>query len=142
MNGEVSMRVLETLFHYSYIYCQFLTLTILRMITPEMRSAKTHILRILSVHKPATLRHQDLFPSPQTYSTNIKYTLKWFRAVGDFFILIRVVLLVLFHISYKIRFIEVFVSRLLFGIEELKDKQGNKILNISSKTFGPTIQKN
>lgn len=110
------------------------------MITPEMRSAKTHILRILSVHKPVT-RHQDLFPSPQTYSTNIKYTLKWCRAVGDFFILIRVVLLVC-HISYKIRFIEVFVSRLLFGIEELRDKQGNKILNLSSKTLGPIIQKN
>jgi len=56
--------------------------------------------------------------------------------VGDFFKLIRVVLLV-FPISYKICFVKVFVSYFLPETEELRDKQGSKILNLSSKTLSP-----
>lgn len=37
----------------------------------------------------------------------------------------------LHHISYIICFINVFISHLLFRIDELKDKQGTKMLNLS-----------
>lgn len=49
--------------------------TIIRIITPEMTSGKTHILRIF-ISQQLLLRHQNLFPSSQTYGTGTKYNLE------------------------------------------------------------------